>query len=141
MAIIGTEREKEIRQGTETGVQPAPHSRSLDTRGPHDVTLFTFKASLSNRSPSAVPVLEDGDLEKERERDKERDRKVKRRGKIRPKSPRELQGLQGFASNFSLSLLFFVQISPELEFSQGVWLLCHSNCYFLDLKKIYQKWE
>jgi len=58
-------REREIGQRTGTDVQPAPH-RSVDTRGPHDVTLFTFKASLGNRSPSAVTALEDSDLERER---------------------------------------------------------------------------
>lgn len=84
MAIIGTGRKREIGQGTGTGIQLAPHSRSLDTRGPHDVTLFTFKTSLGNRSSSAVPALEDGDLERERVR--ERDGRVKERGRIGPRS-------------------------------------------------------
>jgi len=78
--IIGIGRKREIRQGIGTGVQLAPYSRSLDTRDPHDVTLFTFKASLGNRSPSAVPALEDGDLKREREAEgqREKEREIER---------------------------------------------------------------
>lgn len=108
MAIIGTERKREIGQGTGTGIQLAPHSRSLDTRDPHDVTLFTFKASLGNRSPSAVPALEDGDLERERERDG----RIKERGRIGPGSlGRELQGLQNLMPNFFLSIFLFARLN------------------------------